>query len=106
MLLVFLDCTNDELKRVRDEMKIFFTSGEGMKYQVASVYIRDMNKYVQSLVSIMPCLGIKQNLIVASNTAVATCPQQLLCSAFHAICSWPVVSLLLVQDQGIYTAND
>ncbi|PNF23320.1 hypothetical protein B7P43_G17107 [Cryptotermes secundus] len=43
MLLVFLDCTNDELKRVHDEMKIFFTSGEGMKCHVTSVYIRDMN---------------------------------------------------------------
>lgn len=104
MLVVFLDCTNDELKRVRDEMKIFFTSGEGMKYHVASVYIRDMNKYVQSLLSIIPFLGIKQNLIVASNTAVATCPQQLPCSAFHAICNLPAVSLLLLQDQGIDTA--
>jgi hypothetical protein len=104
MLLVFLDCTNDELKQVRDEMKIFFTSGEGMKYHVASVYIRNVNTYVQSLLSSIPFLGIKQNLIIGSNTAVATCPQQLLCSAFLAICNWPAVSLLLLQDQGIDTA--
>lgn len=61
MLLVFLDCTSDELKRVRDEMKIFFTSGEGMKYNVASVYIRDVNKYVQSLLSVIPFLGLSRN---------------------------------------------
>jgi hypothetical protein len=72
MLLVFLDCTNDKLKQVCEEMKIFFTSGEGMKYRVTSIYIRDVNKYVQSLLSRKPCLGIKQYLNLASDTAVAT----------------------------------
>lgn len=81
MLLVFLDCTNDKLKQVCEDMKIFFTSGEGMKYNIASVYIRDMNKYVQSLLFITSWLGIKQYLVLTSDTYSAP-----LYSAIASIC--------------------
>jgi hypothetical protein len=61
MLLVFVDCTNDEVKCVRDEMKRFFTCGEGKNCRITSVYTRVMNKYVHPLLSVIPCLGIKGN---------------------------------------------
>jgi hypothetical protein len=61
MLLVFVDCTNDEVKCVHDEVKRFFTCGEGKNCHVTSIHTRVMNKYVQPLLSVVPCLGIKGN---------------------------------------------